>query len=460
MEFQPVRITGHLVVEKRRNGRVWVASFIQADGGKTRRTLGPAWARESGRKTARGTPIYRAANGSKPSPEYLTPKEAADRLDALLAAERAKPRPSRRRGEPEKTVGQVLDGWLSRAEAIGNKQGPLTESTLVDYRSLVRRVRAEFDADAPASTITTEAVKDYQLRLQTEPSPRTGRPLGQSQVRKVMQRFHQAWAFALEEGWIEDDPVARVALPPAPKIDPDFNVLEPSQVELVATAVGQLGIRDAPIMRNGQVDEWSLSLMRQRAALDQEAVRVLAYTGLRAGELRALRWRNVDVKRRTLRVVRANASSSRGTQFEKTPKGMKGRAVPLIPAAIDALERVARIAGKRDPMALVFPTFGGMPIDTGRLRDAFYGGLYGAGLGHLREKEHNPMTLHDLRHTFGTIAARTFPLQDVQAFLGHADIKTTMRYLHHVPRADAAERLAAAFAEDFDKADDVWPEAI
>jgi integrase len=47
----------------------------------------------------------------------------------------------------------------------------------------------------------------------------------------------------------------------------------------------------------------------------------------------------------------------------------------------------------------------------------------------------------DLRHTFGTLAARVWPLHDVQAFMGHADIQTTMRYAHHVPKHDAARRL-------------------
>ena len=50
-------------------------------------------------------------------------------------------------------------------------------------------------------------------------------------------------------------------------------------------------------------------------------------------------------------------------------------------------------------------------------------------------------TFHDLRHTFGTLAAQVWPLHDVQAFMGHADIQTTMRYLHHVPKHDAAARF-------------------
>jgi Phage integrase family len=50
-------------------------------------------------------------------------------------------------------------------------------------------------------------------------------------------------------------------------------------------------------------------------------------------------------------------------------------------------------------------------------------------------------TLHDLRHTFGTLAVQVWPLHDVQAFMGHADIQTTMIYAHHVPRVDAAQQF-------------------
>jgi integrase len=52
-----------------------------------------------------------------------------------------------------------------------------------------------------------------------------------------------------------------------------------------------------------------------------------------------------------------------------------------------------------------------------------------------------PITFHDLRHTFGTLAVQAFPLSDVKAYMGHADVQTTMIYVHHVPRHDAAAKL-------------------
>lgn len=74
------------------------------------------------------------------------------------------------------------------------------------------------------------------------------------------------------------------------------------------------------------------------------------------------------------------------------------------------------------------------------LRRRFYEALDAAGLPRVR--------LHDLRHGFGTLAVQAFPITDVQGYLGHAHITTTMRYVHHAPGADHAARLRAVLAGD------------
>jgi hypothetical protein len=60
----------------------------------------------------------------------------------------------------------------------------------------------------------------------------------------------------------------------------------------------------------------------------------------------------------------------------------------------------------------------------------------------IRSPTTSPIVFHDLQHTFGTLAVQVWPVTDVQAYMGHADIKTTMRYVHHVPKHDAAERFS------------------
>jgi Phage integrase family len=82
----------------------------------------------------------------------------------------------------------------------------------------------------------------------------------------------------------------------------------------------------------------------------------------------------------------------------------------------------------------VFVNAVGDAIEESAMRRRFYRALKRAGLDHIR--------FHDLRHTFGTIAVQAFPLTDVKAFMGHADIQTTMVYVHHVPQHDAADKLS------------------
>jgi len=73
------------------------------------------------------------------------------------------------------------------------------------------------------------------------------------------------------------------------------------------------------------------------------------------------------------------------------------------------------------------------------LRRRFYKALDAAELPRMR--------FHDLRHTFGTLGAAIWPLHDLQVFMGHADVQTTMIYAHHVPRHDAADQLTALLEE-------------
>ena len=57
-----------------------------------------------------------------------------------------------------------------------------------------------------------------------------------------------------------------------------------------------------------------------------------------------------------------------------------------------------------------------------------------------------PLRFHDLRHTFGTQAiASGAHVMDVKEWMGHRHLSTTMRYVHHQPRHEAAERLGRHF---------------
>ncbi|HUA12390.1 MAG TPA: tyrosine-type recombinase/integrase [Solirubrobacteraceae bacterium] len=207
----------------------------------------------------------------------------------------------------------------------------------------------------------------------------------------------------------------------------EFRVLSPEEVEQLAR-VTRAGEHHEDPQR-----ELTTAELESRAIQDQQDAVMFttaAYAGLRLGELRELRWRDVDFALRVLHVRRAIALGE-----VDAPKSGRARAVPMVDQVargLDALSRRALFVGDGD---LVFPSPDGRHLEDSALRRRYYKALKAAAIPHLR--------FHDLRHTFGTLAVQVFPLSDVKAYMGHADIATTMIYVHHVPQHDAAERLSA-----------------
>jgi integrase len=149
------------------------------------------------------------------------------------------------------------------------------------------------------------------------------------------------------------------------------------------------------------------------------------------GELWALRWSDIDFAGRGL-IVRQN----RVRRELRLPKSSRVRSVRLIDQAAAALDQLSRRNDFTAANDLVFISDTGSYLDDGDLRSRFYSALKRAGLGHKR-REDPPLRFHDLRHTFGTLAVQVWPLVDVQVYMGHANITTTMIYAHHVPKHDA-----------------------
>jgi len=171
------------------------------------------------------------------------------------------------------------------------------------------------------------------------------------------------------------------------------------------------------------------------AASDQDGALFLtaAYTGLRRGELIALRWRDVDFERSAIRVAGSYANG-----HLTTPKSGHGRVVPMVPEVAEALARLSqRDEGTGDDDLVFCGEFGGY-LDGSALRRRFVAAQERAGLRQIR--------FHDLRHTFGTLAVRgAESIVELQNWLGHAEVRTTMRYTHYREQQGAAERLAKAF---------------
>jgi integrase len=167
-------------------------------------------------------------------------------------------------------------------------------------------------------------------------------------------------------------------------------------------------------------------------AQDASLYTVAGFTGLRQGELRALRWKHVRFADRTLVVV---AGMSAG--FDSTTKSGKWRAVPLAREAFVVLDELSRRDWFTGPNDFVFCGPAGDPLDDSALRRRYNAARDAAGLPAL--------PFHHLRHTFATLAIRGLDPATVQTLMGHSKITTTERYLHARPLTELAERMDAIF---------------
>lgn len=196
-------------------------------------------------------------------------------------------------------------------------------------------------------------------------------------------------------------------------------------------------IEKPPLQQSGDIDVFTpeevWALVRS-AASEQDAAIFLtaAFTGLRLGELIALHWRDVDF---VGSVVRVRASYAGGAVT--APKSGKVRSVPLAPDVAQALARLAERDWFTAEDDLVFPGEVSGFLDGSALRRRYKDALKRAELRALR--------FHDLRHTFGTRMIAKADIRRVQEWMGHADIQTTMRYLHYAPREEDARLVAEAF---------------
>jgi len=158
-------------------------------------------------------------------------------------------------------------------------------------------------------------------------------------------------------------------------------------------------------------------------------ITIAARTGLRHGELTALRWVDVDLAGGKISVIENYVDGHTGT-----PKSGHGREVPLSNDAIKALRAVQHTRGP-----LVFCTRSGGHLLHHVNDHALRVICRRAGV--------SPIGWHRLRHTFAPhLAMRNVSLKTIQELLGHADMEMTMRYAHLMPevRRDAVLLLDGA----------------
>lgn len=172
-------------------------------------------------------------------------------------------------------------------------------------------------------------------------------------------------------------------------------------------------------------------------------------TGMRRGEVLALRWKNVDFENKTIRVVESLEQVKQELRF-KEPKTGKTRAVILLDHALQDLrawrirqaEELLRLGVRQDENTLVCARWDGQPLKPDSLTGEFR-------IAIRKIPEVPTIRYHDLRHSHATqLLTNGIHPKIAQERLGHASIKTTLDLYSHVTETmqeEAAEKLDNAF---------------
>jgi integrase len=421
---------GALVVVERSDGPIYEAKWRRR-GRQVKRRVGPAWLE----REAAGED-WRPHRGRMPE-GYLDEKRATVRMAELIAEhelrERAIEAGERERHERGVTFRELAAEWLEHLE----RERGAKPSTLSDYRYMLaepgtphRRGQGKSPGhvmaalgDRPAAKVTTREVSAFLRELDDSGvSPRTVNKYRQM-LSAIFNYGRRADAHSLAANPVEATTKRRE--PPPAVLD----FYEPEEIEKLAQAAAD-GWHHGPLPARLEPEE--IAWRRREDWQDSELFRFAAYTGLRLGELLALRWGDVDLEARRLIVHRAVSAGVEGPT-----KSWQARFIPLADPAAAALTRMqARIdyTARED---YVFCSRLGRRLDPSAVRRRFKGARDAIGL--------RPLRFHALRHAAGSLIARHADARFVQEFLGHSRITTTERYMHAKARPEDVERVNLAF---------------
>lgn len=179
-------------------------------------------------------------------------------------------------------------------------------------------------------------------------------------------------------------------------------------------------------------------------------------TGLRQGELLALKWSDIDFANNTVSVSKSiklvylvdKDGNRKSSILEQTPKTKSSlRTIPVPSNIIDELKLYKEEQEKNSKNELYENNDIVFADDTGNYLDSRYLSKRYTKL--LKEAKIDYKKFHSLRHTYATrLFEAGIPIKTVQVLMGHSDIKTTMNiYTHVMPeeKTKAVEKLNSLF---------------
>lgn len=190
-------------------------------------------------------------------------------------------------------------------------------------------------------------------------------------------------------------------------------------------------------------------------------------SGFRLGEMLNLQWADLDFEAGTVKVQAKRAGSFKVGEktypiFAWTSKSYHDRTVPIPQETVTVLQRLKAKSGKSRYVFLSLDRLteigAFMVSNKGKLPGSYklvnnitrsWAIIQDAAEARLTKAQDKPYewehrTIHDMRRTFGSIAAQYVPAHELQQLMGHANLTTTQRFYLAVGE-DMAERVRSAF---------------
>ena len=338
-----------------------------------------------------------------------------------------------------KTIRQAADLWLDRAEAE-----KLERSTVDQYKRSVAIILTVIDPDTKLARLTTarcEQLRDDLLKAHSR-----------AMAQKVLKHFRGVVKDARRRGLIATNPAGETRINASGRhkrrLEMGIDIPKPTEIKaLVDTAAGKACV----------------------------LVCLAAFAGLRASEIRGLRWADLDLGSKP--TVTVNQRADRWSEIGPPKSDAARRTIPLSEATAQAL-RAWKVAQppityreghekKQRPAALVFGTGTDQPESLSNLRARLLGPtMTAAGVSEpvldqagkqIRDKKGNPLirpkytSLHALRHyAVSSWLAAGIDLKLAQRWAGHATLALTLdTYGHLIPRKDGHEIMRAVASDLF-----------
>ncbi len=300
------------------------------------------------------------------------------------------------------TIAEAAESWLrdARRAVVRTRSGESYKpSAIRSYEAALRRVILPELGQLRLSALTRPKIQDLVDRM-------VAKGLAPSTVANSILPLRAIYRRAIQREELVANPTERLVLP-RDRRGRD-RIAEPREVVALL----------------GALDEWHRCLWA-----------MAIYTGLRRGELQALRWETIDLGSGILRVE--NSWDRVAGLIE--PKSQTGRRSVPLPAVL-APELVAHLARQSKEAGFVFATPTGQPFDPPNAIRFAKRAWSQAGL--------RPLGFHDARHTYASLMiAAGVNAKALSSYMGHSSITVTLdRYGHLMP---GNERQAAELLDEY-----------